>query len=83
MDREIAKMLGSRAVRKLRTGEQCWVSPVHLVDKTGPKKFRLVIDMRELNTHLISAKCKFEGLGSILRLASLGWWAFSFDLEQV
>lgn len=82
MEKEVEKMLESRAIKVVEKGEECWISPVHLVPKNGPKKFRLVIDMRELNLFLVLAKCKFEGLGSILRLASKGWWAFSFDLEQ-
>lgn len=43
------------------------VSPVFVVPKQGPKKFRLVIDLRRLNKTLPKKSFKFEGLGTILR----------------
>lgn len=81
MDEEVARLVEEGTVRELREEEWCWISPMHLVDKPGPKRFRLVIDMRAVNEHLMAAKCKFEGLGTILRMSGPGWWAFSFDLE--
>jgi len=57
------------------------VSPLLLAPKAGPKWWRLVIDMRGLNTALPQRAAKAERLVDLLRLAGRGWWAVTWDLE--
>lgn len=43
------------------------ISQVFLVPKKGPKKWKLVIDLRRLDTILPEKSVRLEGLGSLLR----------------
>jgi Reverse transcriptase (RNA-dependent DNA polymerase) len=57
-------------------------APVFLVPKKGPKKWRLVIDLRRLNEVLEDRPCKFENISTLARMAGRGWWLLTFDLAQ-
>ncbi|ELR13538.1 RNAdirected DNA polymerase subfamily protein [Acanthamoeba castellanii str. Neff] len=59
-----------------------YVSPVFCVPKKGPKKWRLVIDMRRINLGIAERRVRFEGLSSVARVAGRGWWMITFDLAQ-
>jgi len=50
--------------------------------KKGPKKFRLIVNMRRLNRTLPVRKFKMEGLGTILRLARPGDNFVTWDLKE-
>ena len=66
----------------LEVGEVSFVSPLFLVAKRGPRKWRLVVDMRLLNTGLPSRKCRFEGIAVILQVVQRGWWFVTIDLPD-
>jgi len=57
-------------------------APVFLVHKKGPKKWRLVIDLRRLNSVLNNRPCKYEGIGTLARMAGRGWLMITFNLES-
>lgn len=83
---EIQRLVAVKAIAWVGKGErpQCikCVSPVFLVPKTGPKKWRLVIDNRRLNAMMVDQTCKFEGIDQIIRNLGRGWWFITWDLAQ-
>jgi hypothetical protein len=58
------------------------MSKIRLAPKKGPKKFRLVINMRPLNGSLPDLHVKYEGLNAALLLLQKGWWMFKCDLKE-
>ena len=44
--------------------------------------FRLIVDLRHINTHLQQRSCKYETLQVLEQLAQAGDWMFSFDLKN-
>ena len=58
------------------------VSSIFLISKPGPKKYRLVVDMRRLNTCLEDHHFKMEGISTFLRSVGKGWWCFAMDLDD-
>lgn len=56
-----------------------WVSRCFLVPK-GIGKWRLIIDLRDLNRHCVTKHLKFETLKRLRYLARRGDWFISFDL---
>ncbi len=57
------------------------LSPIHAVPKKNGK-FRLVIDMRYLNSHLIVPKFKMEGLETLASMVEEGDHMFTVDLQD-
>jgi hypothetical protein len=53
-----------------------------LIEKAGPKKFRLVHNERKINPKLPQRGAKYDTLKKIAGLAKKGWWAVTFDLED-
>jgi ribonuclease HI len=82
---ELLRLLREAALELVHTGDQ-WpqvllaVSPVRLVSKTGPKKFRAVINMRAVNSYLPQRHFKMETFGNILRGIGRGWYLVTWDL---
>ena len=58
-----------------------FVSPGHLVTKKGGG-WRVVIDLRYLNTFVKATPCKYDSLKILEHLARTGDWMFSFDLKD-
>lgn len=56
------------------------VSPVHLVPKEGPKKYRLVFNMVRTNSGLPKETCKYETFDSVLGMLGKGWFMVTLDL---
>lgn len=81
-DKEIQRLLEVGALRREKKENILEFSPLQLEPKKGPKKFRLVVDMRRLNTFLVRKRFKYEGLRTILRLVGKGFWMWSLDLAQ-
>jgi hypothetical protein len=76
-------MLAVGAVSIFSKGERPEVvSPLGVVPKGTSGKFRLVMNMRYVNEHLVKKKFKFEGLKDLADLAEKGDHAFSFDLTS-
>jgi hypothetical protein len=83
---ELNRLMREGAVELVHTGEQ-WpnvllaVSPVRLVTKPGPKRFRAVINMRSVNVFLPRRTFKMEALGTILRGIGRNWFMVTWDLS--
>ncbi len=59
-----------------------WVSRALLVPKPSANGWRLIVDLREVNTHCKTRKMKMETLRSLRLIAKPGdHWA-SFDLKD-
>jgi hypothetical protein len=85
--KELGRLEGTGAVEFLGEGEEMPVgmdygSPVFLVPKSGPKKWRLVIDMREVNKGLTAEKFKMEKIEEFVKWTAEGWWGFTLDLKE-
>ena len=80
LNEEIKRALGSGAWRRATKREH--VSRVFLVKKPGVNKWRLIVDMRWLNSFCVKSKVKMETLKKLRRLAEPGDWCFSFDLQD-
>ena len=81
VDAEVARLVATGAVEAV-TSRPAVVSPLLLAPKPGPKRWRLVIDMRALNSALPVRAAKAERLADLLRLAGRGWWAVTWDLDS-
>jgi len=59
------------------------VTRAFLVPKPGRKDaWRLVVDLRWVNSHLRKLTCRFETLKRLSRMAQKGDWMVSFDLQD-
>ena len=86
-DIEIARLVASGAVEIVGFGVQKpaalkIISKIRLAPKKGPKKYRLVINMRPLNAACRIRSCKYEGLSTALKMLQPGWWMMSLDLKE-
>lgn len=79
---ELQRLLDAQEVREVPQMEVEHISPIFLVPKPGPKKWRLVVDMRGLNQGLSNMPVKFETLETLARLAGRGYWMITFDLMR-
>ncbi len=86
LKQELARLVNCNAVEVMGSGERPQgiraISPVFLVPKQGLKRWRLVIDLRRVNSTLPARPCKFETLSTLARMAGKGWWCLTFDLAQ-
>lgn len=57
-------------------------SHIFVVAKPQPGKWRLVINLKELNQHLVVPHFKMETVASLLASILPGQWAFSLDLTD-
>ena len=79
----VQEMLAAGAVSQLPSGvKPAVVSPLGVVPKPRSTKFRLIINMRYVNRHLIKRVFKFEGLQDLADLAERGDYAVSYDLTS-
>lgn len=86
-ERELARLIAKRAIEQVGEGvrppsELKAISYVRLAPKKGPKKFRLVVNLRPLNRFLPIRPCRYEGLHTLLHYARPGWWMVSWDLKE-
>ncbi len=83
---ELERLLLTGAIEEIHSHELetklCHLSPVFVVSKKGPKKYRLVIDLRGLNSGLRDRPIRFENLTQVGRIAGKGWWMITMDLSQ-
>lgn len=86
-DKEIERLVRTGALEDLGVSEEMpegisEVSPIRLAPKAGPKRFRLVVNMRRLNAQLPVKSCHYEGVKEVRRMLTAGSWAFTFDLRE-
>ena len=79
LDLEIKRLLTTKAIALVARSEKrpdhlLEVSPIFLTPKSGPKKWRLIIDLRRLNITLPEKSFKFEGFKTFLRMVGQSWW---------
>jgi hypothetical protein len=76
-------MLAAGAISKLPSGHTpAVVSPLGVAPKGNSGKFRLIINMRYVNEHLICKKFKFEGLSDLADMVEKGDFAVSFYITS-
>eukprot|EP00873_Tetraselmis_striata_P009550 jgi/Tetstr1/429814/TSEL_019681.t1 len=81
MATELPRFLAIRAWERVRCNK--WVSRMFLVPKPGTNKWRLIIDLRELNKWCKTLKMSYEKLNHyLLHLARAGDWFVSMDLAD-
>ena len=77
---EVKRMLDCGAILQLNEPPLI-CSPIHAVPKKNGK-FRLVIDMRYLNSHLVVPKFKMEGLDTLSKMVEADDYMFTVDLQD-
>lgn len=77
----LPELLNVGAIREV-VGKPWGVSGIDVVPKTTPGKFRLILDLRHLNTFLREFKFRMETLHRRRRGFRRGDWLFSIDLES-
>lgn len=87
MQKELNRLIKSSAIKCLGSQQErpkflLEISPVFLVPKKGPKKWRMVIDLRRLNSILPKKNVRLEGLGGLLRTIGVGWYIITWDLKD-
>jgi len=90
LDLEIVRLLEVGAIEHLGSDQgllrkplgAVLCAPVFLVHKKGPKKWRLVIDLRRLNKVLEDRPCKYKNISTLARMAGRGWWILTLNLAQ-
>ena len=59
-----------------------WVSKLFLVPKPGSNKWRLIVDLRQLNSYCKDFSIKYETLRKLRHLAHRNDWCYSLDLQD-
>ena len=80
VDGEIAKLLESNTIKKVREKPKC-ILALQCVPKKN-KKLRLVLDSRPVNIHIDTPKFSQEGIKTVAELIQPGDVLASIDLEQ-
>ena len=81
-DGEIARLCETGALVEVAEEELLAVSPIRLAPKKGPKRFRLIVNMRGVNRSLRDLSFRMEGLGIVLQLLRPGDFMLKWDLRE-
>ena len=80
VDEQVSEMLAAGAIAW--EAVQPWVvSPLSVVPKANGK-FRLILDLRRVNSHLAGVTFRMESLTALTEIASPGDWMISVDQTQ-
>ena len=80
MDSELERLEAEGAWE--RSTNPTWVSRMFLVPKPGNNKWRLIVDLRYVNTFCRDFPMKYETLKKMRNLSKVGNYMFSFDLQD-
>ena len=79
----VEEMVKAGAVSILPSGTiPTVISPLGVVPKPNSDKFRLIVNMRYVNEHLVKRVFKFEGLSDIADMAVKGDYSVAYDLTS-
>ena len=81
LQEEVAKLREKEAVHPVQRTEAHIVSPVFVVPKHGGG-WRLIIDLRYLNSGMVPPHFKMEGLFMLPSMVSQGWPMVKLDLKD-
>jgi hypothetical protein len=87
LEEEIERLVASGGMKDLGVSDTIppgldFASAIFLVPKAGPKRFRLVVDMRPINKGLHPPKFKMERIEELVQFACPGWLMFTLDLKE-
>ena len=66
----------------LEEGEVCHMNGMRTAKKKGPKKFRLVVNMRGVNAGVEPDIVRFDGMTALKDLMKVCGWAFAADMQD-
>ena len=75
----IDALICAHCVVRLQESDLVVCSPLGVVEQ---KKLRLILDLRELNKHLLAPKFKYEDISTLRHMFEVGEHFFSFDLKS-
>ena len=75
---QIGNLLAREVIQRGRPKVCC---PLGAVPKKGPKRFRLIHNVRYVNAHLARLPFKYESITDFQYLLKPGEWMVKFDLE--
>lgn len=81
VDGEIQRLLRVGALRELLPYEPAFLSPIGVVPKKN-NKFRLIVDMRLLNSYVRPPKFKFQSLRDLATILRPGDYMFTIDFQD-
>jgi len=87
MRMEIGRLQVVGAIEKMEDSHSrpvgIWQSKMRLAPKKGPKRYRLIVNMRPFNMLIPPPPYfKMENLGTILKVLQPKWWMCSWDLRD-
>ena len=87
LDSAIGELVGIEAVVHMGEGVECVpeggvVSPLNVVPKKAKDKYRLIHDLRNVNTYINAPKFKLDSLDKMRCLFSQGAWLIGADLTS-
>ncbi|XP_065902073.1 uncharacterized protein [Dysidea avara] len=81
LQEEVSKLREKGAVHPVQQSEAHIISPIFVVPKSGGG-WRLIIDLRYLNSHIVPPHFKMEGLYMLPSIISQGWFMVKLDLKD-
>ena len=78
---EVSKLRKKGAVHRVQQSEAHIISPTFVVPKSGGG-WRLIIDLRYLNSHMVPPHFKMEGLYMLPSIVRQGWFMVKLDLKD-
>ena len=78
---EISKLLTDGAIIETETIPQC-VSPIKCVPKCEHDKYRLILDLSHLNTHVCAPKFQYDSFSKVAEIIQTDDKFMSFDLDD-
>lgn len=81
---ELSRLIGNQTVSVVPPNQQSLVftSPLFLVPKAGPKRFRLIHDLRVVNSGLDPPAFKMTQIDKLLPLLKLSSWLLKIDFKE-
>lgn len=81
VEEELARLLAAAAISEC-DGIPPVLSPLSVVPKKTPGKFRLIVDMRYVNQYIAAPKFLYDDLRTVATLLRTGDWMCSLDLAE-
>jgi len=81
LQEEVSKLREKGAVHQVQQSDVHIISPIFVVPKSGGG-WRLIIDLRYLNSHMVPPHFKMEDLYMLPTIVSLGWFVVKLDLKD-
>ena len=81
VDKKIAQLLSNGSIGILdRLPDRGWVSNIFLVPKKVPNEFRMILNLKQLNSYIVYRKFKMDQIYKVIDMLHPQKWGASIDL---